>query len=138
MRFNTEGCCEEQFNLVLLPTENVDDILVNVKYLNHICMKWKHVKKLVINFTYTAKLRVEEIDFSHLSMLTRLTELTIKGSEDFFQKLVLYKSFLHDIIPNLKQTKNAMLCNNRDDLLHLSFTLKISIFSEVYIQFSRT
>ena len=25
-------------------------------------------------------------------------------------------------------TRNAMGCNNRDDLLHLSFTLKISIF----------
>ena len=27
------------------------------------------------------------------------------------------------------KTRNAMRCNNRDDLLHLSFTLKISIFS---------
>ena len=31
------------------------------------------------------------------------------------------------------ETRNAMRCNNRDDLLHLSFTLKISIFSEAYI-----
>ena len=30
-------------------------------------------------------------------------------------------------------TRNAMRCNNRDDLLHLSFTVKISIFSEAYI-----
>ena len=29
--------------------------------------------------------------------------------------------------------KNAMRFNNRDDLLHLSFALKISIFSEAYI-----
>ena len=30
------------------------------------------------------------------------------------------------------KTRNATSCNNRDDLLHLSFTLKISIFSEAY------
>ena len=28
------------------------------------------------------------------------------------------------------KTRNATRCNNRDDLLHLTFTLKISIFSE--------
>ena len=31
------------------------------------------------------------------------------------------------------ETRNAMRCNNRDDLLHLSFTLKFSIFSKAYI-----
>ena len=31
------------------------------------------------------------------------------------------------------QQENAMRCNNRDDLLELSFTLEISIFSEAYI-----
>ena len=36
---------------------------------------------------------------------------------------------------HLKQTRtrNATRCNNRNDLLHLSFTLKILIFSNVYI-----
>ena len=34
-------------------------------------------------------------------------------------------------------TRNAMLCNNRDGLLNLSFILKIPIFSEVYLA-SRT
>ena len=29
-------------------------------------------------------------------------------------------------------TRNVMRCNNRDDLLNLSFILKIPIFSEVY------
>ena len=29
-----------------------------------------------------------------------------------------------------RKTRNVTRCNNRDDLLHLSFTLKISIFSE--------
>ena len=30
-------------------------------------------------------------------------------------------------------TRNAMRCNNCDDLLNLSFILKIPIFSEVYL-----
>ena len=30
-------------------------------------------------------------------------------------------------------TRNATHCNNRDDFLHLSFTLKVSIFSKAYI-----
>ena len=37
------------------------------------------------------------------------------------------------VILQLKQ-ENAMRYNNRDDLFQLSFTLKISIFSEVYMQ----
>ena len=36
-------------------------------------------------------------------------------------------------IPKKKQQENAMRCNNRDDLLQLSFTLKISIFSEALL-----
>ena len=32
-----------------------------------------------------------------------------------------------------KKTRNATRCNNRDDLVHLSFILKIPIFSEAYI-----
>ena len=33
--------------------------------------------------------------------------------------------------------RNAMRCDNRNDLLHLSFTLKISMFSEAYVWPSR-
>ena len=36
------------------------------------------------------------------------------------------------------KTRNAMCYNNRDDLLHNSFTLKISIFSVAYIKPSQT
>ena len=36
------------------------------------------------------------------------------------------------------QQENAMRCYNRNDLLELSFTLEISIFSEAYIYPSRT
>ena len=35
-------------------------------------------------------------------------------------------------------TRNATRCKNRDDLLKFSFILKISIFSEVYLEPSRT
>ena len=35
-------------------------------------------------------------------------------------------------------TTNATCCNSRDDFLHLSFILKISIFSETYLEPSRT
>ena len=40
-------------------------------------------------------------------------------------------TFLLKLKRNL--TRNATRCDNRDDLLHLSFTLKILIFSEAYI-----
>ena len=36
------------------------------------------------------------------------------------------------------EQENAMRCYNRNDLLELSFTLEISIFSEAYIYPSRT
>ena len=41
-------------------------------------------------------------------------------------------SELKDAFSTLK-TRNATCCNNRDDLFHLSFTLKVSVFSEAYI-----
>ena len=79
MRYKTEGCSEEQLNLMLPPTENVEDILVHVKYLNHICMNWKYAKSLVVNFSIADDLKEQEITFSCLSMLIRLSELTIKA-----------------------------------------------------------
>ena len=49
------------------------------------------------------------------------------------------KSYVVDARLNFKNlTRNATHCNNRDDLLHLSLTLKNSIFSEAYIQTNRT
>ena len=59
-----------------------------------------------------------------------------------FQTTILLKIFwfirgrlmwpIFSEIENL-ETRSAARSNNRDDLLHLNFTLKISIFSEVYI-----
>ena len=42
-------------------------------------------------------------------------------------------TFKKEIIQVNLEQKNAMRCNNRDNLLQLSFSLKISIFSEAYI-----
>ena len=46
---------------------------------------------------------------------------------------VPYELAKKSYIIDWKLTENAMRYNNRGDLLQLSFTLKISIFSEVYI-----
>ena len=35
-------------------------------------------------------------------------------------------------------TRNATLCNNHDDFLHLRFILKISLLSEAYLEPSQT
>ena len=36
-----------------------------------------------------------------------------------------------------KITRNAARCNNRDDLANLGFILKVSVFSEAYLEPSR-
>ena len=50
-------------------------------------------------------------------------------------QLVMNHKVNYGLVKSKVQIKirNATCCNNRDDLLHLSFTLKISIFSEAYI-----
>ena len=48
-------------------------------------------------------------------------------------KLLIYWTFLQVWEVWSKVTRNATRCNNRDDLLHLRFTLKISKFSETYV-----
>ena len=45
----------------------------------------------------------------------------------------------HGEIPlSLFETRNAAHFNNRDDLVNLSFILKVLVFSEVYLEPSRT
>ena len=34
--------------------------------------------------------------------------------------------------------RNAACCNNRDDLANLRFIVRVSVFSEVYLELSRT
>ena len=48
-----------------------------------------------------------------------------------FAKETVENADLHKAV--LNKTRNATRCNNRDDLLHLSFNLKILIFLEAYI-----
>ena len=57
---------------------------------------------------------------------------------DKIQMILMMKTTIlnNRILPlnnEIMKTRKATHCNNRDDLLHLSFTLKISIFSEAYI-----
>ena len=57
---------------------------------------------------------------------------------DKIQMILMMKATIlnNHILPlnnEITKKRNAMHCNNRDDLLHLSFTLKISMFSEAYI-----
>ena len=57
---------------------------------------------------------------------------------DKIQMILMMKATIlnNRILPlnnKIMETRKATRCNNRDDLLHLSFTLKISIFSEAYI-----
>ena len=52
----------------------------------------------------------------------------------FFIFILLIRDLkLKGAIRKQKKTRNAMRCNNRDDLFHPNFTLKISIFSEAYV-----
>ena len=42
------------------------------------------------------------------------------------------------VLNKKQETRNATRCNNRDDLANFSFILKVSMFSEVYLEPSRT
>ena len=55
-----------------------------------------------------------------------------KLKRDRKKTLLLYRLRLMKKVRQ-KQQENTMRCNNHDDLLQLSFTLKISIFSGAYI-----
>ena len=51
------------------------------------------------------------------------------------EEVILFNGTMLNIFHNFfpKKTRDAKRCNSRDDLLHLSFTLYNSIFSEAYI-----
>ena len=102
VRFNLEDCDENNFKLILPYMEKVEEILVQVKDLNHICTNFKHIRKLMVKYIYADELNVEEINFSCLSMLLKLAELSIEGSVYYFQKLTLYRTMVEDILSNAK------------------------------------
>ena len=66
----------------------------------------------------------------------------MKTNVILYNYIIIYKYYIiisTNELPEIQigdfsiKTRNAMRCNNRNDLIHLSFTLKISIFSEAYI-----
>ena len=59
-----------------------------------------------------------------------------KIKKEFQTKFFVVLKTFHCLL--LEITRDATRCNNRDDLLHFSFTFKISIFSETYVTQSRT
>ena len=94
---------------------------------NQSCLK---MNNQLINTTNCVKLLGINID-SKLNFDSHISDLCKKAS---MQLNALNR--LRAYIGNKEMqilTRNAMRCNNRDDLLHLSYTLKISIFSEAYI-----
>ena len=103
LRFNTEGCFEDRIAWILPNVKNVKDILVNVKYLKQACEKVRHIRHLVINYIKTDNLLDKDIDFSCLSIAKELNELIIKGTNNGFRKLYMYRSMVYDIVKNTKQ-----------------------------------
>ena len=62
------------------------------------------------------------------------TQLSIKYVIIFRSKRKQISKHLNCQINGLKISINAMRHNNRNDLLHLSFALKISLFSEAFLE----
>ena len=111
LRFNTEGCYEERIGWILPYIENVRDIVVNIKYLKQACRDVRYIKILVINYIYTDDLKNDDIDFSCLSIVKYLDNLSIKGSANSFQQLYLFHSMLYDIIKHTKQISKISFDN---------------------------
>ena len=71
----------------------------------------------------------------HLNSKTTTTE-ALDGKKYFYTLGESKKNFKLSRQSNylfIRKQENVMRCNNCDDLLQLSFTLKISKFSEAYI-----
>ena len=111
LRFNTEGCYEERIGWILPYIENVRDIVVNIKYLKQACRDVRYIKILVINYIYTDDLKNGDIDFSCLSIVKYLDNLSIKGSANSFQQLYLFHFMLYDIIKHTKQISKISFDN---------------------------
>ena len=66
--------------------------------------------------------------FSLLRGKATMCESILKICIFTFFSDIAYETLLCRGFKQKKKTRNATRCNNRNDLLHLSFTLKISIF----------
>lgn len=117
VRFNTEGCSEEQLGWILRNAENIKDILINIRYLKKACREFKYIKHLAISYIYTDGLTNDDIDFSCLSMAKELDQLSIKGTLNNFQKLYLDQSMLYDLLNHTKQISKIhfnSMCGKRE------------------------
>ena len=90
------------------------------------------------NTVYDAGVNIDEVIFSLPGSSKRLfkwfVDNQMKINEDKCHLIISTNELPEIQIGDFStKTRNAMRCNNRDDSLHLSFTLKISIFSEAYI-----
>ena len=90
------------------------------------------------NTVYDAGVNTDEVIFSLPGSSKRLfkwfADNQMKTNEDKCHLIISTNELPEIQIGDFSiKTRNAMRCNNRDDSLHLSFTLKISIFSEAYI-----
>ena len=88
--------------------------------LSHVINQDSHV--------YSRKLgKIYSLHFLKFSNLPRFNREISKFEKSELGEFI--QNFpLKYVITSTKKTRNATRCNNRDDLLHLSFTLKISIF----------
>ena len=123
VRFNLEDCDKNYFKLIAPYVEKVEQVLVQVKDLNHICSNFKHIKKLMIKYIHADELNTEEIDFSCLSMLLKLTELSIEGSVYYFQKRTLYRTMVEDILSNTKCLLKISFCKVHIERREMSASL---------------
>ena len=103
VRFNTEGCFEERLGWILPYVENIKDILVNIRYLKQACTKVKYIKHLIISYINTDGLTNDDIDFSCLSIVKELDQLSIKGTVNNMQKLYLFQPMLFKILKHTPQ-----------------------------------
>ena len=106
------------------------------------------IRKLYVTFPeirlFIDKAYIEEcckenisVDKVFLSLILVVSvSLLCYASLCFILNYTVFNFFFHKfkkVRKSKQETRNATRCNDHDNLLHLSFTLKISTFSEAYI-----
>ena len=126
-----------------IPAKAEKAVFVNAQYYSN----WNYTtcKCLLDLQTQINQIFDDEIDykcFVENYLRFRNSTITRGGIEkrlNYLQVILLFGLLKIQMILMIKRNKTTlektkkMRCNNRDNLLQLSFTLKISIFSEAYI-----
>ena len=126
---------EGDFEVLLNSIDNVHDISVSIHQLEEICLKCKLIKRLTINFQYCTSrqqldnkgdwkdiaewvkfIKKEEgkcvlVDFTCLVTLQSLREIVINGITINYEKYMLSKSVLYNIIMNTKTISKISFCS---------------------------